>query len=435
MTIGVASQLQCVRVTQAQAQALHSRASNDPASSRCHWSILILESAFSSHPGARMQGIDPPDCPRSPARPLPLSASTSMREHPDLFDSNEVNGRDYGINAYCLQKVQIWGEIVSYMESIRTGKHDRSSIASHNQLTLKMYESESKLSYQHLFRKVRFQHRQPSELSGNREYWAPWILMQISYHGSQAALNHPFIHLVALRGSQGASQSRSFLQETLDRALFHSSWVSRFLQICEELQFNISDPLIGQIVATTATVPWLFQFVRDDAISSRAKRDFETCERCLGRISTHWPHIAQMVQTRLCPRADLIQAYRTLQYQTLRSLQSTIEQREGDGKSDRTTVQFPPDVVWQLLSPQATTASRLGLSDYHGPSPGNGISTATLQITTTIVHPATEDELSHQTEVDAQDTQMPWEDVFDQPFLTNLLSDSLVEDYSWLPFN
>ncbi|KAJ4152319.1 hypothetical protein NW754_004114 [Fusarium falciforme] len=122
-------------------------------------------------------------------------------------------------------------------------------------------------------------------------------------------------------------------------------------------------------------------------------------------------------------------------YQTLRSLQSTIKQREGDEKSDRTTVQFPPDVVWQLLSPQATTASRLGLSDYHGPSPGNGISTATLQITTTIVHPATEDELSPQTEVDAQDTQMPWEDVFDQPFLTNLLSYSLVEDYSWLPFN
>ncbi|UPK96172.1 hypothetical protein LCI18_007107 [Fusarium solani-melongenae] len=333
-----------------------------------------------------------------------------MREHPDLFDSNEVNGRDYGINAYCLQKVQIWGEIVSYMESIRTGKHDRSSIAPHNQLTLKMYESESKLSYQHLFRKVRFQHRQPSELSGNREYWAPWILMQISYHGSQAALNHPFIHLVALRGSQGASQSRSFLQETLDRALFHSSWVTRFLQICEELQFDISDPLIGQIVATTATVPWLFQFVRDDAISSRAKRDFETCERVLGRISTHWPHIAQM-------------------YQKLRSLQSTIEQREGDERSDRTTVQFPPDVVWQLLSPQATTA------DYHGPSPGNGISTAMLQITTTIVHPATEDDLGHQTEADAQDAQMPWEDVFDQPFLTSLLSDSLVEDYSWLPFN
>lgn len=294
MTIGVASQLQCVRV--AQGQALHGRVPKDSASSWCYWSILILESAFSSQPGARIQGIDPPDCPRSPARPLPLSVAAGQKGHPDLFDSNEVNGRDYGINTYCLQKVQIWGEIVSYMESIRTGKYDSSSIASHNQLTLKMYESESQLSYHHLFRKVEFQHRQPSELSGNREYWTPWTLMQISYHGSQAALNNPFLHLVALRGSRGVSQARSFLQETLDRALFHSSWVSRFLQICEDLQFYISDPLIGQIVAATATVPWLFQFVRDDAISSRARRDFETCERALGRISTHWPHLAQMVR-------------------------------------------------------------------------------------------------------------------------------------------
>lgn len=126
-----------------------------------------------------------------------------------------------------------------------------------------------------------------------------------------------------------------------------------------------------------------------------------------------------------------------MQYQTLRSLQSTVEQRDGDPKTDRTTVHFPPDVVWQLLSPQATTSSHPGQNGCYGLSPGTSISTATLQITTTIVHPATEDELgrSGETEVDVQDTQMPWEDVFDQPFLTNLLSDSLVADYSWLPFN
>lgn len=295
MTIGVASQLHCIRV--AQAKTLHGRAPNDPASSWCYWSILILELAFSSQPGARMQGIEPPDCPRSPARPLPLSAVTDTREHPDLFDSNEVNGRDYGINTYCLQRVQIWGEVVAFMEGIRTGRNSSSSLSSHNQLTLKMYEAESKLSYHHLIRKVKFQHRQPSELSGNREYWTPWTLMQISYHGSQAALNNPFLHLVALRGSRGVSQARSFLQETLDRALFHASWVTRFLQICEELRFDTSDPLLGQIVAATATIPWLFQFVSDDAISSRARQDFQTCERALGRISTHWPHIAQMVCT------------------------------------------------------------------------------------------------------------------------------------------
>ncbi|KAF4962168.1 hypothetical protein FSARC_9742 [Fusarium sarcochroum] len=400
-----------------QEHASHGQDFNDPDSSRCHWSIKTLEAAFSSHPGAQVYGVDPPNCPPSPARPPPLSTVAGTQEHPNLFDSNEVNGRDYGINAYCLQRVQIWGEIVSYMESIRTGKVDSSSLASHNQLTMRMYEVESKLSYQHLFRKVSFQHRRLPELSANREYWTPWLLMQMSYHAAQAALNHPFIHLVALRGSQGVSQSRSFLQETLDRALFHSSWVFRFIHICEKLEFDITDPLIGQIVAATATIPWLFQFVRDEAISSRARQDFETCERALSRISAYWPHIAQMCQT-------------------LRELQSTIKQRDDDTKVDNSTVQFSPDAVWRLLSPHATAVSHPSVC-YHS-SPGHSVSTATLQITTTIVHPATEDESSQppkETGVDAHDGQMDWEDFFDKPYLTNMLWESLVADYSWLPFH
>lgn len=119
----------------------------------------------------------------------------------------------------------------------------------------------------------------------------------------------------------------------------------------------------------------------------------------------------------------------------MRTLQSTVEKQDGSAKKDRTTVQFPPDVVWQLLSPQVATISNLGQSDSYGPSPVDSISTAALQITTTIVHPVTGDGSGHQRAGEAQDEQMAWDDVFDQPFLTDLLSDSLVADYSWLPFN
>jgi hypothetical protein len=119
--------------------------------------------------------------------------------------------------------------------------------------------------------------------------------MQVSYYAAQATLNNPFIHLVALRGSQGPSQPRAFLQETLRKALFHSAWVARLLQASEDISLDISNPLIGQMVTATSTIPWLVQFSRDRPVSRRARRNFHTYLRALGRIAEYWPEIIKLI--------------------------------------------------------------------------------------------------------------------------------------------
>lgn len=124
---------------------------------------------------------------------------------------------------------------------------------------------------------------------------APWAFMQIAAHAVRAILNHPFLHLVNTHDNSRITKPMAYLQQTVDAALYNSSWVARLLRIFDSLPFEMIDPLLGHLVAGTATVLWFFQFTRDSKISLRAKEDLDKCERFLERLSTIWPHLVQKV--------------------------------------------------------------------------------------------------------------------------------------------
>lgn len=148
----------------------------------------------------------------------------------------------------------------------------------------------------HLLRNVFFSKRSPAEMLEQREYWNPWISMQALSHASMAILNHPFIHLLVLRGDNSVlPQSRLLLQQTVNRHCFTSEWVFRRIQTCEDLGFEIKDPLIGHLVTATATISWIFQFAKDNRVCRRAREDLRKFERLLSRMSNTRPHISQKV--------------------------------------------------------------------------------------------------------------------------------------------
>jgi hypothetical protein len=39
----------------------------------------------------------------------------------------------------------------------------------------------------------------------------------------------------------------------------------------------VYDPLIGDLVAATATIPWLFQYARDAKVSETSKENYRKC--------------------------------------------------------------------------------------------------------------------------------------------------------------
>jgi|UniRef100_A0A8H7K1A1 hypothetical protein len=112
-----------------------------------------------------------------------------------------------------------------------------------------------------------------------------------------------------------------------------------------------------------------------------------------------------------------------LQYQTLRGLRYTIEQKYAIVDHNRTaTVQVPSAVMWELLSTEAEPTSYTG-QDF----PSCELSAATLRELETIVPPGAENE-------QGQSTSGGGVDEFDEPYLADLVSSSLVTDSSWLPF-
>lgn len=258
----------------------------------------MLEKMCSPQSALLIHNLTSPDYPQSVPRPQRLASPRGrISRHPDISDAHEVNRYDQGMNAYCIQQISIWGNIIAYLTEIRSGKVDHSWLPTsrYTQIAVELYELENKLPHEHLIRNVSFPDRSPAELARDQEYWTPWVLMQIASHAGPAVLNNPFVQLIGIRDAGRVSRPRSFLQQTVDQALFHARWVFRMIQICEDVQFEIYDPMIAQLVAATATIPWLFQFARDRSVSKNSKEDLQTCEKLLARLAKSWPQVARKV--------------------------------------------------------------------------------------------------------------------------------------------
>lgn len=228
--------------------------------------------------------------------PLPPGLpSTRHEDYPsDLYNPYD-SVKDLGITTYYIKMVSIWGDISSWLHHVRLAKAETPWLpeSKYARLIAKVYECDSHLPAKHLLRNVAFSKRSTAEVLQQRDYWIPWVLLQVECHAYLSILNHPFIHLVAVRNCSKGPQSGLFLQHTVDSALFNSGWVFHFLRLCEDHQLEIFDPFVGHLLAAVATIPWLFQFVEDEKVSQKAIQDLGWCKGYISRVSTVWPHISQ----------------------------------------------------------------------------------------------------------------------------------------------
>lgn len=263
----------------------------------CHWTVFVLEQTFAPQQCTASQDDDKPEYPASAPIPPPLPPVENSECPADLFSEDAVE--DLGITTYYMKLIGLWGNLSSYMHQIRIGKAGTAWAPGslHNTLCAQIFEEDLMRAHRHLLRNVRFTERSSAELHDQREYWIPWFVMQVLSHAIPAIVNHPFIHLVAMRDKLKGPQSHLFLQQTVDQALHHSAWVTRLLRSCEAQNFEINDPLVGHLVAVVATIPWLFQRASDVKVAQKAKDDLDWCKSFLGRLSTTWPHIAQKVNS------------------------------------------------------------------------------------------------------------------------------------------
>jgi hypothetical protein len=302
MIIGIASTLQVFQTSKT-SQTYSQTPEKEELASRCYWSIFILERIFAPQLKlaaiGKLQGI--PAHPPSPTAPPPLSVDNNTnRARNSAIESSD----DPGINAFWIPLVSLWGDLTVYLREIQSGNTESAWLpnSTNSQLNVQLHECQTQLATPHLFRNLSLLERSAEDLLEHREYWTSWALMQIVSHSVPAILNHPFVHLVATRshGTTRIPKPTFFVQQTVDLALFHCGWVARLLRIFDSFPFELTNPIIGDMIAAVATVFWLFQFVRDTKVSMRAKEDLEKCESFLERMAPQWPHLAQKVSSSAC---------------------------------------------------------------------------------------------------------------------------------------
>ncbi|CAG7558255.1 unnamed protein product [Fusarium equiseti] len=373
MTIGTLSRLEGLRkISQ---QGLIESSSDPEACLRCRWTVFLLEQTFMPQERTSVHDDDQPKYPTSAPIPPSLPPITDGEYPPDLYSDDATE--DLGITAYYVKILGIWGHMSSYMHQIRIGKAQTawSAGSMHYELCAQLYEYDAKTPHIHLLRSVHFTKRQSSELIERREYWIPWVLQQVTSHATTAIVNHPFVHLVAMRDRLHGLPPRQFLQQTVDLAMYHSAWVFKFLRFCEEQNFGIYDPLVGHLVAVVSTIPWLFQRAIDPKIAQKARDDLTWCKGFLERLSATWPHIAHKLEL-------------------LNSLDTTAGNNPQSPSAKGVSIVFHPSLFWALVDPKISQMTP-SLPHNHG---FNRFQDGTIRVSTHYIQPLVESQVepSHQ---------------------------------------
>ncbi|KAF5254853.1 hypothetical protein FOXYS1_14343 [Fusarium oxysporum] len=250
MTIGTASRLEALR--QARRRHAGCRIPDQDASSRCYWSVFILERIFGV--SERLNLVD-------------LEAAPEYLSSYQTPPSNFHNGHDLDqedsrapskyvcINAHYIRTLMIWTKVVSYLHEIRSGRRETPwlSDSTYAKLNVEILDFDTELYPAHRLKNGGLSGRLYTELSKEQEYWYPWLMVQIASHASLALINHPFLHLGVMPTKDGRLQLGTFLQQTVDQSLFHSGWVLRILSIFETLPFQLNDPSLEILQSLQAT--------------------------------------------------------------------------------------------------------------------------------------------------------------------------------------
>ncbi|ENH73528.1 hypothetical protein FOC1_g10009021, partial [Fusarium oxysporum f. sp. cubense race 1] len=375
MSIGTATRLESIRNLWKSNSIPNQESAEE---NRCYWSIYMIEAVFFPHmpraPTHDQTRKYPPSV--EPPPPIPLDANDFNA--PD-FDNAVGSSDDIGINTHAGRMIAVWSQVACHLHEIRRGEVQIPWLpeSTYSKLNLALFEYEAQFNQRHLMRSLFPYKRTSDEIQAYREYWNPWLTTHLVLHASLALLNHPFIHLVALRRNKGMSQSRLFLQQVVDQALSHSGWVFWLVGIFEDLNIEISNPLIGLAVAATSTIPWLYQFVKNAKVASKASQNLAKGQRLLQRLSKTWPCMSHKLQG-------------------LQRLQSLVIGKSPEAGAADTTINFPPSMIWELLDPIIYNTR---LSTDPSDLSTEGLPYVSIHVTTDFLHPLADDEgdqaLSH----------------------------------------
>ncbi|KFH47071.1 hypothetical protein ACRE_021170 [Hapsidospora chrysogenum ATCC 11550] len=145
-------------------------------------------------------------------------------------------------------------------------------------------ETENRIPICHRYDTAKFYKRKMEELKVNRDYWAPWLKEQFTYHAIHTVMNHPFLYIVGSQHNPNLAIPNTFWRRSSELALLHSTWIVRMIDMVVDKQVPLTDPFFGHAAAIAATVHLYYCCAAAARLKHKSNTDFAKCRRFLKRF-------------------------------------------------------------------------------------------------------------------------------------------------------
>lgn len=274
---------------------------------RLFWSLQSLEQTY-----GQINGYF--SVPADVLRPFYVATSDdqtlqkNFETKPPPLPTDDIgcsDSTDIGIWSLALHFGWVWSRVRSYVSDCAQNRlkepwrHD----SMYSMVLSDLTEIENKLSMCHRYDSVKFYERRADELRVNREYWAPWLKLQFTYHSILTVLNHPFLYIVASQYNHNLTIPNTFWRRSSELVLLHATWVVRMIDMVSDKKIRLIDPFFGHAAAIAATVHLYYCCAADPRLKYKSKTDFAKCRRFLKSFVSFSPACESLV-CHFTPRVD-----------------------------------------------------------------------------------------------------------------------------------
>lgn len=257
---------------------------------RLFWSLQSLEQTYGQQNG--------PLCiPAEAFRSNYVSNSNDgamqkeIRENPPPLPTEDIgcsNSSDIGIWGLAIHFGWVWSKVRTYVSDCAENKLEEPW--RYNSLYARVLsdltEIENRLSQCHRYDSVKFYERTAEELKTGREYWAPWLNLQFTYHSTLTVLNHPFLYIVASQYNNNLTIPNAFWRRSAELVLLHATWIVRMIDMVSDKDMGLTDPFFGHAAAIAATVHLYYCSSADSRLKLKSMVDLRKCMQFLKSFSS-----------------------------------------------------------------------------------------------------------------------------------------------------
>lgn len=210
---------------------------------------------------------------------------------------NEDDTPAPGIWAHTVRLFAVWGDLRNYVDRYASGDIQTpwSPKSEYTQINARMIDFETSFMDFYRYPKSKFWERSIDEINTKRQFWLPWMSVQLTYHALHAVLNHPFLR--AVTNSMSRFGQNVFWRTSSDLAFLHGSRIAQILEICAERQLEASNPFLAHHAAVAASLQLYYSHAADEKVRRAADANLATCRTFLGKLARLWPICRSIVSS------------------------------------------------------------------------------------------------------------------------------------------